>query len=119
MINDLKEQQGWITTFGVSTKKVNPNQETGDNKADTPLVDSITSNSLECRPLQGWGEQDCHHCSQRLSSHLVDRPDQLVTMFVDSTDMCYVELSIEEPADGGLNWRYRFCHSGPPKFIDS
>lgn len=57
----------------------------------------------------------CLYCSRRIAHHFIDNPDQLATVFVDSTGMCYVELEFDHPGDGGMSkWKYWFFHSGPP-----
>jgi hypothetical protein len=64
------------------------------------------------------GMHECLYCSRRLARYFIDKPDQLVTVFVDSTGMCYVELSFVDPDDGTSEWRYQFCHSGIPIAVD-
>jgi hypothetical protein len=56
----------------------------------------------------------CLYCSLRLALHFIKNPDQLATVFVDSTEMCYIEVSFVDQDDGMSEWRYRFFHSGRP-----
>jgi hypothetical protein len=62
-----------------------------------------------------WTPKQCNHCLRRLARCFVDEPDRLVTVFVDSTELCYAELLFVDPEDGVSHWRYRFFHSGCPK----
>jgi hypothetical protein len=49
----------------------------------------------------------------------MNNPDRLATVFVDATQMSYVEVTFVDPADGVSEWRYRFLHSGRPTSIDA
>jgi len=44
----------------------------------------------------------------------MNNPDHMVTVFIGSTEMCLVELSLVDPEDGVSEWRYQFLHSGLP-----
>jgi hypothetical protein len=44
--------------------------------------------------------------------------DVLATVFVDGTQMSFVEVTFIDPDDGMSEWRYRFLHSGPPRSTD-
>ncbi|KAF7773209.1 hypothetical protein Agabi119p4_5376 [Agaricus bisporus var. burnettii] len=59
----------------------------------------------------------CNYCLRRLARHFVNNPDHVATVFIDSTEMCYVELSFVDPDDGVSEWRYQFLHSGLPTCI--
>jgi hypothetical protein len=48
----------------------------------------------------------------------MNNPDLPATVFVDSTQMCYVEVLFVDPDDGVSEWRYRFLHSGHPTSLD-
>ncbi|KAF7773462.1 hypothetical protein Agabi119p4_5629 [Agaricus bisporus var. burnettii] len=41
----------------------------------------------------------CLYCSRRLARQFSNNADQLVTIFVDSTEMCYVEFELVDPDD--------------------
>jgi hypothetical protein len=49
----------------------------------------------------------------------MNNQDVLATVFVDGTQMSYVEVTFVDPDDGVSEWRYRFLHSGPPSSIEA
>jgi hypothetical protein len=79
---------------------------------DIPRFDIKAGNDHHWKRFGGM--EYCSYCFQRLARHFINYPDHLATVFVDSTEMCYVELSFVDPEDGLSEWKYQFYHSGAP-----
>lgn len=80
-------------------------------------IASISKTHSECFSYYSSACVWCDYCLQRLARHFIDYPDQVATVYIDSTEMCFVELSFVDPDDGVSEWRYQFLHSGLPTGI--
>ncbi|KAF7773465.1 hypothetical protein Agabi119p4_5632 [Agaricus bisporus var. burnettii] len=108
-VNDMQGRRSWTTHF--------ERPSTGPGAQVTcPDIPWFTVETRKHSHLAVFTSphSECLYCSWRLACHFVDYPDQLATVFVDSTELCYVQLSFVDPDDGVSEWRYRFFHSGPP-----
>lgn len=113
----MKEWQGWKTTFGRYEEDVDSNQNPEDALlVDIPRFNIVVGNKShwKCLSETRWNVEDCHFCLRRLFRCFINSPDQLATVFFDSTGLCYVEVAFVDPDDGASQWRYRFLHSGLP-----
>ncbi|EKM77967.1 hypothetical protein AGABI1DRAFT_129752 [Agaricus bisporus var. burnettii JB137-S8] len=109
----LQQWQGWETLL--------ERFPSGPGDDMTPINDSRSPTKADKHSdweSSGVGEFYCLYCSRRLACHIIDNPDQLATVFVDSTEMSYVELTFVGPDDDISKWRYRFLHSGRPSCIN-
>lgn len=88
--------------------------------ADVPRLDicGLKKAHFQCFSFYSSLCIQCNYCLRRLARHFVNNPDHVATVFIDSTEMCYVELSFVDPDDGVSEWRYQFLHSGLPTCID-
>ncbi|KAF7776479.1 hypothetical protein Agabi119p4_4872 [Agaricus bisporus var. burnettii] len=117
----LQQGQGWRTNF---TRFVQEDSYIGDfpvDADDVPDADIPLFNAVEHKePHREFFPEffdrvgRCEYCSRRLAREFIRNPDELATVFVDSTEMCYVEFSFVDPDDGVSEWRYRLLHSGLP-----
>ncbi|XP_006458953.1 hypothetical protein AGABI2DRAFT_115916 [Agaricus bisporus var. bisporus H97] len=109
----LQQWQGWETLF--------ERFPSGPGDDMTPINDSRFHTKADKHSdweSSGVGEFYCLYCSRRLACHFINNPDQLATVFIDSTEMSYVELTFVDPDDDISKWRYRFLHSGRPSCIN-
>ncbi|KAF7773463.1 hypothetical protein Agabi119p4_5630 [Agaricus bisporus var. burnettii] len=110
----LPQWRGWKTSFGRSIA--------GD-KEDVTHTDNPKFNRKVGKDshweVEGFEEGlECLYCSRRFARHFIDNSHELVTVFVDSTGLCYVELLFVDLDDGVSEWRYRFFHSGRPSYVN-
>ncbi|KAF7773154.1 hypothetical protein Agabi119p4_5321 [Agaricus bisporus var. burnettii] len=105
--DDLRQWRGWWTAFCRSTAGQ------GQDATHTD-ISRFNIQASHQQIAKHNHDPTCLYCSQRFARLLVDNPDQLATVFVDSTEMSYVDLSFVDPDDGVSKWRYRFSHSGAP-----
>jgi hypothetical protein len=119
----FQEWQCWSTQF-YRPPAVTSTEELGNDVVDTGIPQSNSAAGIDyhwkCFGTVSYIDgHSCNDCSHRLTCYLLNNPDQLATIFVDSTQMSYVEISFLDPDDGVSQWRYRFFHSGPPKCIEA
>jgi hypothetical protein len=86
---------------------------------DTSQNNTFAGKGFHRKALKPVFRNECDRCLQRFASHFSDNLDQMVTVFIDSTEMCYVEFSFVDPNDGLSEWRYLFLHSGAPTCTDT
>ncbi|KAF7776470.1 hypothetical protein Agabi119p4_4863 [Agaricus bisporus var. burnettii] len=113
----LQQRQGWTTRF---ERFISNDVNTEDDVAeiDIPRFNSLGGDLSHYKILAGYGHEECDYCLRRLARHFTNNPDQPVSIFVDSTDLGYVELSFVDPDDSVSEWRYGFFHSGAPMCFD-
>lgn len=128
-LDGLYEGQGWTTTFrrfvqdgqnteGKSNTEDNSSTEDEIANTDFPRFNIVARKESHRKVMFDSVYKPCDYCSRRFFHQFINSLDQLATVFVDSTDMCYVEFAFVDPVDGASEWRYRFFHSGAPACIE-
>jgi hypothetical protein len=119
-LDDLQQQLGWSTSFRRYYQTDSGAED--DEDAGIPRFHVSTLQPSH----EKWYEFNrprtypviCMHCTRRFARHFMSHQDVLATVFVDGTQMSYVELTFIDPDDGVSEWRYRFFHSGRPSSTD-
>jgi hypothetical protein len=116
-IGAFQQLRGWSTEFKRYYQVGSGTEH--DEYADIPRFHAAVRQQTH----ESWCASDrsskhatvaCIHCSRRFARQFMDNLDVSCMVFVDSTGMCYVEVSFVDPGDGVSQWRYRFLHSGFP-----
>ncbi|XP_006457553.1 hypothetical protein AGABI2DRAFT_123410 [Agaricus bisporus var. bisporus H97] len=109
---DGSQQKRWSTSFCRKNVK-----GSGRSPADIPRfsVAAFRRSHLLClRSYANAAFVRCEYCLEHLARQFINNPNQRATVFVDSTEMCYVELAFVDPDDGVSERKYNFFHSGLP-----
>jgi hypothetical protein len=115
-VNGLRQRR-WSTLFCRKEAEASSPEPT-----DIPRFNVVTARKSHLLCFSYYSDPECircDYCLRRLARHFMNNPNQLATVFVDSTGMCHVELSFVDPDDGVSKWRYNFFHSGPLICIDT
>ncbi|KAF7768059.1 hypothetical protein Agabi119p4_7302 [Agaricus bisporus var. burnettii] len=111
--DDLQQRRGWVTSFW--RYKTNPGAEV--THADIPRFNIEAGQESHWKSARKKGYRECPTCLRRFAHQFHHLRDQLTTVFIDSTEMSYVEFSFVDADDGVSEWRYRFFHSGRPSCL--
>jgi hypothetical protein len=115
--------QRWSTSFWryCRTEEYTEDHPSNDNEEDIAIsrINIAVLQESHTEYFEDEAKGACNYCTRRFARQFINNPDRLATVFVDSTQMCYVEYSFVDPDDGVSEWRYRFLHSGPPTSIDA
>lgn len=108
--------EGWTTGFGRIHDQLGCYYKYDVANVEFPRPEPVVHKPahLNIPRIPRTASGKCDFCWRRLSLHLMNSPNDPATIFIDSTELCYVEFSFTDPSDGVLEWRYRLFHSGSP-----